>query len=865
MAVRWSSEFFTALEHRELQASAMAVDSTGTFVLLAGRRYIAVRNLDDTDFENIRKFPRQSKYDVNTAEWNPTQQNSELCVISSNQHIEILKWSLGELTQTHSMRAHTRVITDLNWHKSDPNVLASCSIDTFIHIWDMRDFRKPSLSLSAIAEASQVRWNQVSPHILATAHDGDIKVWDQRKGNAPIQYITAHLSKINGLDWNPQIENQLATASQDNTVKFFDINNPRRVEFVLVSNAPVWRARFTPFGNGLVTVVVPQLRRGENSLLLWNTNSRSAPVHTFVGHKDVVLEFQWRKQKLGENDFQLVTWSRDQTLLVWRIEPFLQKLCGYDPNNCRKLDGVENEVSDTASEVSYKAVTKIKPLQQEFSLLNVQIPNLKVVKMDASQRCCVVSANANNYKVTLHVNFPNGYPNGIPPVFEIGQGSSIDEFVSKHLLQSLTYIAQQRVSKGRTCLEPCLRQFVVMLEQLVDSSDVTQLHQHQYLEPDVLGTFNDACIPFPRTSGAKFCSVSILVCFGRQLHMRRTLAKVDSSTPRALSALGNGFNNRRGNEQLTVISHYIQKQRLRIKQSNRSLKGVITVYDAAGLFSVNRQLAEKYILDGDVTRICKYNAKIAEFVGRWDLVQAWTLAGLVIKTQEVEQEDMMEHPFGNQLIQSLITHYANHSDLQTAAMLSCVFGKGQDEKARRKSLLKYFSVGTGSPYHTIPPADVVADGWVFPLLRAVRSNSLDNLRVEELPQLIPQKPPVSAFYEYYKLAYAEMLHRWGLLYNRAEILKYLCTPAEIHRGVEFLTDCQKCKEPSRTTSCPTCKRISLECIICHISVKGSANCCLVCGHGGHTKHIQQWFERYNVCATGCGCKCLIETVGMFNF
>lgn len=91
--------------------------------------------------------------------------------------------------------------------------------------------------------------------------------------------------------------------------------------------------RYTPFGVGLVTVVVPQLRRGENSLSLWNTTSRASPVHTFVGHRDVVLEFEWRKQNVGDTDFQLVTWSRDQTLLVWRVEPFLQKLCGHDPDS----------------------------------------------------------------------------------------------------------------------------------------------------------------------------------------------------------------------------------------------------------------------------------------------------------------------------------------------------------------------------------------------------------------------------------------------------------------------------------------------------------------------------------------------------
>lgn len=54
-----------------------------------------------------------------------------------------------------------------------------------------------------------------------------------------------------------------------------------------------------PFGEALVTIVVPQLRRGENSLLLWNMSNLSAPIYTFAGHTDVVLEFQWRHPRLG--------------------------------------------------------------------------------------------------------------------------------------------------------------------------------------------------------------------------------------------------------------------------------------------------------------------------------------------------------------------------------------------------------------------------------------------------------------------------------------------------------------------------------------------------------------------------------------
>ena len=102
---------------------------------------------------------------------------------------------------------------------------------TFIFVW--------------VVGATQVRWNRVSGHLLATAHEGDVRLWDSRKGSAPVQYIAAHLQKIHGLDWSMTQDNQLATSSQDCTVKFFDVNNPRSVENTLRTICPVWRARYT--------------------------------------------------------------------------------------------------------------------------------------------------------------------------------------------------------------------------------------------------------------------------------------------------------------------------------------------------------------------------------------------------------------------------------------------------------------------------------------------------------------------------------------------------------------------------------------------------------------------------------------------
>lgn len=79
------------------------------------------------------------------------------------------------------------------------------------------------------------------------------------------------------------------------------MNNSSKHElaYYKVLTAPSSSRSVQPFSNGLVTVMVPQLRR-ENSLLLWSTLELNSPVHAFVGHDDVVLEFQWRPQKEGE-------------------------------------------------------------------------------------------------------------------------------------------------------------------------------------------------------------------------------------------------------------------------------------------------------------------------------------------------------------------------------------------------------------------------------------------------------------------------------------------------------------------------------------------------------------------------------------
>ena len=56
-----------------------------------------------------------------------------------------------------------------------------------------------------------------------------------------------------------------------------------------------------PFGVGFVTEVLPQMRIYESSLFMWKLTSDKDIhlLHNFVGHRDIVLGFQWRKRREG--------------------------------------------------------------------------------------------------------------------------------------------------------------------------------------------------------------------------------------------------------------------------------------------------------------------------------------------------------------------------------------------------------------------------------------------------------------------------------------------------------------------------------------------------------------------------------------
>lgn len=932
------------------------------------RRFLYVVNLE-TPSEAPRKISRQSKWDVGTVQWNPHKSEAHLFAASSNQRVDLYVWRDGSGEPHTSLQGHTRVISDLDWSWFEPELLVTSSVDTYIYIWDTRDTRKPTVALSAVAGASQVKWNKRNHYCLASSHDGDVRIWDKRKPNTAVEYVAAHLSKIHGLDWHPDNEYILATSSQDNSVRFWDYRQPRKYLDILSCQVPVWKARYTPFSNGLVTVMVPQLRR-ENSLLLWSTLELNSPVHAFVGHDDVVLEFQWRPQKEGSKDSQLVTWSRDQTLRIWRVDPQLQKLCCANNTGDELMEGLTLTTETEKTLRSQDSEPPLSPgftadnsqdqfdgsqsggkndvpglpqtLQQEFSLVNLQIRNVNV-EMDAVSRSCFVSADCGANRVRLVVKFPAQYPNNAAPSFQFVSPTNISSSMKTKIQKILTDTSLQKVKRNQNCLEPCVRQLVSCLESdgvMEDSTNpyvltnpVTPALPAFPRVTNTYGSYQDSNIPFPRTSGARFCGTGSLVYFTRPISMHRTVPPTEP-TPRSLSALSayhsglmtpmkmrtesqttlrlySGSPTRTDKDQVSISSFYYKERKSRRWKAKREggdyssrpikLAGKVIIQEISCLLPVHKALGETYVLNvNDIQDTCQKNGAAALAVGRRDLAKVWALASAATNLDLRPDPDpdagtpWAKHPFGRHLLETLLEHYSQMSDVQSLAMLCSVFrghGSPQEhftlyghQQPRPASFTPHHSrypsftsspVPSGSCSSTSDSANTL---WTMVGRESEHAppwgeSSPDDYRYANQIYTDPRErekeqhdmnkrlldPSDSWQFDDFKKCYGEILHQWGMKDKRAEVLKFVSCPPEPHKGIEFGVYCCHCRSQARGTQCAICKRFTFQCAICHVAVRGSSNFCLSCGHGGHTSHMMDWFRSQEVCPTGCGCHCLLQS------
>lgn len=124
---------------------------------------------------------------------------------------------------------HDSSVEDLQWSPNERSVLASCSVDKTIRIWDCRASPLSACMLTC-EDAHQndinvISWNGIEPFIVSGGDDGFLNVWDLRqfKTKKTVATFKHHTDHITSVEWNPLDATVFASGGDDDQIALWDL------------------------------------------------------------------------------------------------------------------------------------------------------------------------------------------------------------------------------------------------------------------------------------------------------------------------------------------------------------------------------------------------------------------------------------------------------------------------------------------------------------------------------------------------------------------------------------------------------------------------------------------------------------------
>ncbi|KAK9446627.1 WD40-repeat-containing domain protein [Limtongia smithiae] len=201
-------------------------------VVAAGDGSVKLFDITVNDYP-IRSWKEHTR-EVFSANWNLVDKTT-FCTSSWDGTIKI--WSPARpksLLTLQPRNASPSCTYAAAYSPYNATLIASCSSDSYMRLWDPRVGAYPinSLYAHAGAEILSVDWNKYRPEVLATASvDRTIKIWDIRfltrsgprndavSNMSPINELVGHEYAIRKVAWSPHAPELLLSASYDMTAR----------------------------------------------------------------------------------------------------------------------------------------------------------------------------------------------------------------------------------------------------------------------------------------------------------------------------------------------------------------------------------------------------------------------------------------------------------------------------------------------------------------------------------------------------------------------------------------------------------------------------------------------------------------------
>ena len=853
-------------------APVISVDASGEYAVLGGLRGLNIIDLE-SPFKPARILHHHSQQSGTTVvRWNP--KISHLNLLASTSNLNILIWNLERQSNPliATFQAHARSVNDIAWSPLDPNRLASCDADGCVYIWDLRSpGGKPTHAFRSVAKGTaQIQWNRHSRDLLASAHENQLEIWDVRGGldgnnnNYNVKsVVAAHRQAIYGLDWSYNDAHELLTCSEDKSVKFWRDDVEHEIS-TLMMPAPVWKTRYTPFGSGIVTIA----KRNDPVLRLWNLDNvvsgmAADLVQVYSGHEGSVRSFAWR-YSTTYNRYQLISWGDDKKLRFFRVERHHVKECGHVEegryasrrNKMMKRPVVRREKTQ---------VEKYDPLFLKNDLDDLDNYDSNMI-MGGGGVGVGVGGGGGGGILDGGVGIMDSYGG----LMDINNGMGVDNVGQQHKQQFAAEVEEwEEWSVAARSLE---EEFDIIRRHLggvmsgitgaVVSIDPQTLDRRCIVECEVRRdtSFASAIVAFSFPG-------NYLVDTDQPYRGCPNIELIDGSPARFVSLHWDNIATSmrrlaekragKGKRSLEILMRRLARSLARFVDGKiHDSSSLFQMEDVGGggggstrLTEVDENSSKK--LDVNNANNSNVNSTTTN-LRRGGCGLIFSGNSLIMFGSNNRTVTLMD---ASNLIKPLNRNLAKAYKLNPSTSLNelnmlCTENADIAKAHRNNIANEAWSIVAGIVHPTIASRSnsmkVLPQWQTHPLGQILMTKLIERLIVANDIQTIAvisavlQKtglltPSLSKESERIRHIYANLLYKWGLFKQRALLLNH-CLSGSVEAEPQI---CLK----------------KVVCNICTLTCKGYVAMCIFCGHGGHQKCYQKWFDVEVECPSGCGCKC----------
>jgi WD40 repeat protein len=142
---------------------------------------------------------------------------------------------------------HKNVVSSIQWHPYEYNILLSGSYDKNASVFDPRDKNKVKL-FNCKNEIESAKWDLHQSQLFSCSlENGYICSFDFRYEKNPLFNFKAHDKNCNDIQYHPKVKNLLVSASEDNTIKLWQLKDkePKLLKTKKSNYGPVFTLDFS--------------------------------------------------------------------------------------------------------------------------------------------------------------------------------------------------------------------------------------------------------------------------------------------------------------------------------------------------------------------------------------------------------------------------------------------------------------------------------------------------------------------------------------------------------------------------------------------------------------------------------------------